>query len=49
MPIDWRGKRDEELQKVTGIKTARFCHNAGFICSLEKKEDAIKLAELANL
>lgn len=48
LPQSWRGKRDEELQKVTGVKTARFCHNAGFICSCETIEDAIVLAHLAT-
>ena len=48
LPKEWRGLRDEALQKVTGIKTARFCHNAGFICSLDEKEDAIRLAQMAN-
>lgn len=47
LPQSWRGKRDEELQRVTGVKTARFCHNAGFICSCETMEDAINLAYLA--
>ena len=47
LPLKWRGLRDEALQQVTGIKTARFCHNAGFICSAESKEDIIKLAEYA--
>lgn len=44
LPQGWRGKRDEELQKVTGVRTARFCHNAGFICSCETLEDALRLA-----
>lgn len=47
-PKEWAGLRDENLQKVTGVKTARFCHNACFICTAETKEDAIKLANLAN-
>ena len=38
---------DEELQKVTGVSTATFCHNAGFICVADNLEDALKLAELA--
>lgn len=49
LPEEWRGLRDENLQKVTGVKTARFCHNAGFICSSEEREDAIKLASMAQL
>lgn len=47
-PKEWAGLRDENLQKVTGVKTARFCHNACFICTAETKEDAMKLANLAN-
>ena len=48
LPIDWRGLRDEELQKVTGVKSARFCHNGGFICSADDFEDALTLANMAN-
>ena len=48
LPEQWRGLRDEELQKTTGIKTARFCHNGGFICSAEEKDDAIEMAMIAN-
>lgn len=48
LPESWRGLRDYDLQNITGVKTARFCHNAGFICCAEKKEDIIKLAYLAN-
>ena len=48
LPLEWRGLRDEALQKETGVKSARFCHNAGFICSCEKKEDALKLAKMSN-
>lgn len=48
LPQSWRGKRDKELQEITGVKTARFCHNAGFICSCETKTDAVILAYEAN-
>ena len=48
LPQTWRGKRDEELQEVTGVKTARFCHNAGFICSCDTFEDALTLAHKAT-
>ena len=44
LPKEWAGLRDEALQKVTGVKTARFCHTACFICMAETKEDAIKHA-----
>lgn len=46
-PSEWAGLRNEELQKVTGVKTATFCHNAGFICVTETFEDAMELARMA--
>lgn len=48
LPIKWRGLRDKDLQDVTGVETARFCHNAGFICSADSKDGALKLADMAN-
>lgn len=46
-PESWAGLRNENLQNVTGIKSATFCHNARFICSATDKEGAIELAKLA--
>ena len=46
-PKEWAGLRNEDLQKVTGVKTATFCHNACFICVADELTDAIKLAKLA--
>ena len=46
-PLEWGGLRDGELQKVTGVKTARFCHNARFLCTTDTLEDAKKLAKIA--
>ena len=46
-PENWRGLRDEELQKVTGISSASFCHNSGFYCVAEKRQDAVELAKLS--
>ncbi len=46
-PKEWAGLRNEDLQKVTGVKTATFCHNACFICVADELDDAIKLAKLA--
>ena len=48
-PKEWRGLIDKKLQDVTDVKTARFCHNAGFICTAETLEDATKLAKKANM
>ncbi len=47
-PEAWGGLRNEELAKVTNVKTATFCHNARFICSAKTREDALKLARLAE-
>ena len=47
-PKEWAGLKDKELQKVTTVETARFCHNKCFICAVETKEDALKLAKIAN-
>lgn len=47
-PNEWAGLQDEKLQKVTAVKTARFCHNKCFICAVGTKEDAIKIANIAN-
>ena len=47
LPKEWRGLSGEELQRLTGVKTAIFCHPAGFMCSAKTREDAIRMAELA--
>ncbi len=46
-PQAWAGKRDEELQKVTGVHDAVFCHNGRFIAVALSKEGALKLAQIA--
>lgn len=46
-PDEWAGLRNENLQKATGVKTATFCHNAGFICVADEFEDALRLAVMA--
>jgi len=38
--------RDKELQKVTGVADAIFCHRSLFLAVVKSKEGAIKLAEL---
>ena len=47
VPYNWLGLRGEAYQKVTGVKTAMFCHHGGFIGAAETQEDAIRLAEIA--
>lgn len=47
LPEAWRGQPAEELARLTGISSFRFCHNSGFLGAAETKEDAIKVAKLA--
>lgn len=47
LPEEWRGLSGEELQRLTGVKTAVFCHPKRFMCSAKTREDAIRMAELA--
>lgn len=46
LPESWAGLRDEELQKVTGVSDATFCHNGRFIATAKSKEGALALAKL---
>lgn len=46
-PSAWGGLVGEELQKITGVADALFCHRALFLAVAKSKEGAIKLAELA--
>ena len=46
-PKTWAGLTGKDLVKVTGVKTAVFCHKNLFLCATKTKEDAIKIAEIA--
>ncbi len=45
-PTKWRGLSSKDLQDITKVKTASFCHNAGFLCVTDSLEDAIKIAKI---
>jgi uncharacterized UPF0160 family protein len=47
LPKEWLGLRGEELQKVTGVSTAQFCHVSGFLCGADTEEDILDLARMA--
>lgn len=47
LPKEWAGLRDAELEKVTGVPGAVFCHNGRFIATAKTKEGAFALAKLA--
>ena len=40
----WRGVRDEDLEKLSGITGAKFVHAAGFIGGSATKEGALAMA-----
>ncbi|PPR06882.1 hypothetical protein CVT24_011572 [Panaeolus cyanescens] len=47
LPEAWRGLRDEELSKVSGIDGGIFIHASGFIGGNKTKEGALKIAQAA--
>lgn len=42
LPESWAGMRDEQLEKVSGVKGAIFCHKGRFISIWETKEAALE-------
>lgn len=47
LPEKWRGLRDEELSKETGVPGCIFIHAAGFIGGAETKDAVLELAKLS--
>ncbi len=47
LPATWAGLSDNELQQVTGIDDAMFCHNGLFIAGAESFESTMKMATIA--
>lgn len=47
LPEAWAGKRDGELEEVTGVPGAIFCHRGRFMSIVQSKEAALELARLA--
>jgi len=46
-PKEWGGLMDDELQKVSGVKDAIFCHKSLFIASASSKKGILKMVKLA--
>ena len=46
-PMRWGGLMDEELEKVSGVKGAIFCHRALFIVAAKSKKGIIEMVEKA--
>lgn len=47
LPEEWRGVRDDDLEKITKIKGSRFVHAAGFIGGNTYYEGALEMARQA--
>jgi len=47
LPKEWGGKTNEELERVTGVVGAVFCHRGLFMAVADTKEGVIKMAEIA--
>jgi uncharacterized UPF0160 family protein len=47
LPSSWAGLSDKDLQQVTGIDDAMFCHNGLFIAGAESFESTMKMATIA--
>lgn len=47
LPKEWRGVRDEELDKISGVPGCVFVHAAGFIGGNKTFEGALELAKKA--
>ena len=47
LPEPWRGVRDEELSKLTGVEGCVFAHASGFIGGAKTREGALQMAKLA--
>ncbi|MDH5600182.1 MAG: MYG1 family protein [Gammaproteobacteria bacterium] len=47
LPKQWAGLSDNDLQKVTDIHDAMFCHNGCFIAGAESFESTMKMADIA--
>src|SRR5690606_10881590 len=46
LPLEWAGLLEKDLQDVSGIAGAIFCHKGRFISVWETREDALKALEL---
>jgi uncharacterized UPF0160 family protein len=47
-PEGWGGLRDEELQRVSGLPNAKFCHKDLYMCITRSKETAVEAARRAE-
>lgn len=44
LPPSWRGIRDDQLKKISGVTEANFVHATGFIGGAKTRDDALDMA-----
>lgn len=49
LPASWGGLTDSALEEATGVKGAKFCHNALFIAVADSRDAIMEMARLAVL
>lgn len=47
LPVTWAGLTDTALEDATGVKGAKFCHNARFIAVANSREAIMQMADIA--
>lgn len=47
LPAAWAGLTDAELEAASGVKGAKFCHNARFIAVASSREAIMEMAQIA--
>ena len=47
LPVAWAGLTDEALEAASGVKGAKFCHNARFIAVADSRDAILEMAEIA--
>ena len=47
LPASWAGLTDAALENASGVKGAKFCHNARFIAVASTRDAIVEMAEIA--
>lgn len=47
LPASWAGLSDAALEEASGVKGAKFCHNARFIAVANSRDAIMKMADIA--
>ncbi len=47
LPAAWAGLTNHDLETVSGVKGATFCHNGRFVAAAKTREAALAMADLA--